>query len=203
MNFWWFDKGLSKSLLILDRPTTHHDNRYIHSFLKITGWEVTTLKMNGWKLNIFPKPPWLGGSKCPFPKVYRVWSQLSTDNKIASLTFFGHATLIFAGVLKYMKKGVCVWKVELSQWQISSVSRRDALSHRLTKCFCCSKDSKDPNSWDISFLILEILQIIGRVLPITSPYGIFTARLLRLPRLRNWRGNGRRNPKPIPKIFKP
>ena len=42
--------------------------------------------------------------------------------------------------------------------------------------------------------------VVGDTYPIQSMYGIFTARLLRLPRLRNRLGNGRRNPKPIPKF---
>ena len=42
--------------------------------------------------------------------------------------------------------------------------------------------------------------VVGDTYPIQSMYGIRTARLLRLPQLRNRLGNGRRNPKPIPKF---
>ena len=45
-----------------------------------------------------------------------------------------------------------------------------------------------------------LAHVVGDTYPIQSMYGIFTARLLRLPRLRNRLGNRRRNPKPIPKF---
>lgn len=107
--------------------------------------------MKGWKLHIFPKPWWPGGSKCQFSELDHQFS--THNNEITSLTFFGHATLIFAGVLKYMKKGFVCGKLSCHGGKSHQFREGDAWLKEPS--IDQVLDSKDPNAWNISWLILE------------------------------------------------